>query len=91
MRVPNRDRPTCVISIPVMKLNSSPAMCGDEADAGRCHVDLAEVGLGEARNAGTDLAGNAGLTSITSGSRLVAATGRCRGRSCKQGPGRASR
>ena len=43
---------------PVIILNSSPATCGDGADAGRRHVDLARIGLGIGDELGNGLGRN---------------------------------
>jgi hypothetical protein len=45
------------------------------SDAGRRHIELARMGFGIGKNSVTVLAGTEGLTTITSGSRLMLAIG----------------
>ena len=63
------------MSVPVMNLNNSPAICGDVPTPGDAMLILPGLALAKAMNSGTVLAGNAGTTTMTAGSRLMPATG----------------
>jgi len=66
---------TWTISTPVIILNSSQATCGPVPGPAEAMFILPGFDLAYSISSGTDLTGNAGLTTITKGVRPMAATG----------------